>query len=109
MRQKVRKPTFRVTTAPKSLKADVRSREVRYLLSMGVRTVCFVMAFVTQGTLRWLLIVAAFILPYIAVVIANAGRERRTDSMPAYVPDHPRELPAGSDHPSRPQNTRGAV
>jgi hypothetical protein len=109
MRQKVGKPVFRVTTAPKSLKADVRSREIKYLLSMGVRTVCFVMAFVTHGTLRWLLIVAAFVLPYIAVVIANAGRERRSDTLPAYVPDQSRELPPGTDHTSQPQNTRGAV
>jgi Flp pilus assembly protein TadB len=109
MRQKVGKPVFRVSTAPKSLKADVRSREIRYLVSMGVRTVCFVMAFVTHGTLRWLLIVAAFVLPYIAVVIANAGRERRSGTLPAFAPDHPRELPAGTDDTSQPQNTRGAV
>jgi len=109
MHQKPAKPVFRITAAPKSLKADVRSREVRYLISMGVRTVCFVAAFVTQGIVRWLLIVAAFLLPYIAVVIANAGRERRSEAPAAYIPEHGRELPAGPTHDAPPQNTRGAV
>ena len=29
-----------------------------------------------EGVLRWVLIVGAVVLPYFAVVIANAGRER---------------------------------
>jgi hypothetical protein len=76
---------------------------------MGVRTACFVAAFVTHGILRWLLIVAAFVLPYIAVVIANAGRERRTDMVPAFVPPPGRELPPGSGDTQPPENTRGPV
>ena len=43
---------------------------------MGVRTVCFVLAVVTDGWLRWVLIAAAVMLPYLAVVFANGGRER---------------------------------
>ncbi len=109
MHQKSDKTVFRITAAPKSLKADVRSREVRYLLSMGVRTACFVGAFVTQGIVRWLLIVAAFILPYIAVVIANAGRDRRTNMVPAFTAEHDRELPPGPTAKSPPQNTGGPV
>jgi hypothetical protein len=109
MHQKPGKTVFRITAAPRSLKADVRSREVKYLLSMGVRTVCFVGAFVTHGIVRWLLIVAAFILPYIAVVIANAGRDRRSDMVPAFTPDHGRELPPGNDAKAPPQNTGGPV
>lgn len=40
---------------------------------MGVRTACFILAFFTGGVLRWVLIAAAFVLPYIAVVAANSG------------------------------------
>ncbi len=109
MHQKAGKPVFKITGAPRSLKADIRSREVRYLLSMGVRTACFIGAFVTHGIVRWLLIVAAFVLPYVAVVIANAGRERRTEAPAAYLPQHGRELPPGAGHSAPPQNTRGAV
>ena len=43
------------------------------VISMGIRTLCFVAAIlVGDGWLRWVLIVAAVILPYIAVVMANA-------------------------------------
>jgi hypothetical protein len=49
---------------------------------MGIRTVCFVLAIVTTGPLRWVLVSAAVFLPYVAVVLANAG-DRRTVSGPA--------------------------
>jgi Flp pilus assembly protein TadB len=108
MRQKVRTPVFRISAAPRSLKEDVRSREVRYLVSMGVRTVCFLGAFLTQGVVRWLLVVAAFILPYIAVVVANAGRDRRSAAFPAFVPSQNRQLPEGPNH-TAPQKARRDV
>ena len=43
---------------------------------MGLRTVCFVGGIMAEGALRWTLIFGAVVLPYFAVVIANAGRER---------------------------------
>jgi Flp pilus assembly protein TadB len=55
---------------------DVDSRARRYLVSMGIRTVCFVLAVVTHGWLRWALIFLALTLPYLSVVFANSGRER---------------------------------
>jgi hypothetical protein len=49
-------------------------RTRKYLLSMGVRTVCLVLAiFVLHGWLRLIGIAAALVLPWFAVVIANAG------------------------------------
>jgi Protein of unknown function (DUF3099) len=66
-----------ITSARPSKSADIRSREVRYLISMGVRTACFVLAIVVDGPLRWILIAASFVLPYFAVVIANTAN--RTD------------------------------
>lgn len=50
-------------------------RTRKYLLSMGIRTICFVGAIVAHGWLRWVLVAGAVGLPYLAVVIANAGRE----------------------------------
>ena len=64
---------MRITSAQRSRSADIRSREIRYLASMGVRTACFILAFFTGGVLRWVFIVAAFVLPYIAVVAANSA------------------------------------
>lgn len=78
-----------VTNAPRSLRDDRRSREIRYLMSMGIRTLCFVLAFVTTGPLRWTFVVAAFVLPYIAVVFANAGREQKKSTMSEFRPPPP--------------------
>ncbi len=55
----------------------------RYLVSMGVRTACFLLAVVAIAVLHWaivgwILVVAAVILPYIAVVMANATRSMRS-------------------------------
>lgn len=67
---------IRITTAASSPQEDLRGRQRRYLLSMGLRTVCFVGAIVAAlAGLTWLwpiLIAAALILPYVAVVMANA-------------------------------------
>jgi hypothetical protein len=64
----------RITTASTSANADVAKRQRRYLLSMGIRTVCFVGAIVVgEGWLRWALIAGALLLPYVAVVMANAS------------------------------------
>lgn len=68
-------PTYSVTSARRGHARDQRSREVRYLLSMGIRLVCIVLAVVVSGPLRWVFVVGAIVLPYVAVLIANAGRE----------------------------------
>jgi hypothetical protein len=72
---------FSVTGLPASLRDDQGGRMRRYLWSMGIRTVCFVLAVVALGVLHWTvvgwtLVIAAVILPYIAVVVANATRSR---------------------------------
>lgn len=64
---------IRITTASSSAHEDIAARQRRYVLSMGLRTVCFVAAIVTDGVLRWVLVAAALILPYVAVVMANAA------------------------------------
>lgn len=59
---------------------DIGYRQRRYLVSMAVRTVCFVGAILTAvaGAPVWvviLLVVGALFLPYVAVIFANGGRE----------------------------------
>jgi len=91
-----------VTAARSGLTEDVNARTRRYLISMGIRTVCFVMAVLTTGPVRWTLVAAAILLPYIAVVAANAGRERHPAPPPSAV--LPTERPAlrpGPDHDDR--------
>lgn len=74
-----REPVYQITGARRGVRDDVNSRTRRYLVSMGVRTVCFVLAVVADGWLRWVLIGAAVVLPYLSVVFANGGRERTID------------------------------
>lgn len=72
----------RITTAPESRAAERDRRQRRYLISMAIRTVCFIGAVaVGPGWLRWVLAAGAVGLPYIAVVMANnpAGRSEGAD------------------------------
>lgn len=71
----------RITSAPEPLAVDVARRQKRYLIQMGIRIVCFALAVLTWGHLpiafSLVFIVGAVVLPYVAVIFANAGRERR--------------------------------
>ena len=100
MRRRRDDDTIRITTASRPHSEDVRGRERRYLMSMAVRTVCFVLAVVTMGHwVMWLFLVGAVFLPYVAVVVANAGAN--TDPAPEdfrYDPDL-RSLPRGQSQP----------
>lgn len=67
---------FSISAVETGLTQDQSGRERRYLISMGLRTACFVGGILAEGALRWILIIGAVVLPYFAVVVANAGRER---------------------------------
>jgi Protein of unknown function (DUF3099) len=58
---------------------DIRYRQNRYLLMMGIRVLCFIAAllmFVNHlGWLAGIPAVGAIFIPYFAVVFANGGRE----------------------------------
>ena len=68
-----------VTQARRSLSDDISYRQRRYLLMMGIRAACFVIAVVMfVNHLGWLTVipvVGAIVIPYFAVVFANGGRE----------------------------------
>jgi membrane-associated phospholipid phosphatase len=63
---------FTITTAAVDPAVEQRPRQRAYLISMAVRTVCFLGAVVTPSPWRWGLALAAVALPYFAVVVANA-------------------------------------
>jgi Flp pilus assembly protein TadB len=88
-----------ITSARASRSSEIKHRQNRYLFSMAVRTACFVGAVVTTGVLRWVLVAAAFVLPYIAVVMANASERRRTPGPASFGADD-RPLLPGPDSPS---------
>lgn len=82
----------RITTAERSHADDIAMRQKRYLISMGIRTVCFVLAVVSIGHwFLWVFIAASFFLPAVAVIVANARS----------APD-----PGGPDHVEPDRGTR---
>jgi uncharacterized membrane protein YfcA len=91
----------RITTASSSRRDDIAARQRRYVLSMGIRTICFVAAIVSAlagiGWLWPIFIAAALILPYVAVVMANAAASR-SDGFELLDAQYGRpELGAGAD------------
>ena len=87
---------FRITGARAGLQEDVRGRQRRYVISMSIRIVCFLLAAVTSGWVRWTLVACALVIPYIAVVYANGGREPTGDPPDTLRPVPGRELPGSS-------------
>lgn len=90
-----------ITSAEEARPAEIRRREQRYILTMLVRVVCFVLAVVVfTGWLRLVAVGLAVILPWIAVVIANGGPARSDRRQAGFAPkttagDEPRVLAAG--------------
>ncbi|MFB6555040.1 DUF3099 domain-containing protein [Streptomyces sp. NPDC056405] len=93
---------FRITGARTGLQEDVRGRQRRYIISMSVRTVSVVLAACLWNVERHVAIVALVlgaVLPYVSVVIANAGREN-APSLPSTfvtVPTPPMIMPPRAD------------
>ena len=100
-------PAYLVTTASPSPQQDRRQREKRYLILMGLRVVAIIAAIVVGtefhlGALLAVLIVAALVLPWIAVVIANAGPRQSQVGTPSLWSPHRRRLPTGEQSPDDP-------
>ncbi len=88
---------YRVTSAQVGLSEDQSGRTRRYLISMAIRTACFLLAVVVPGWPRWFLIAGAVVLPYLAVVVANAGRENDDfENLETITPLDVRALPPGT-------------
>jgi Protein of unknown function (DUF3099) len=68
-----------VTQARRPMSEDIAYRQRRYLFMMGFRAVCFgitILLFLNHfGWLAAIPAVFAIVIPYVAVVFANGGRE----------------------------------
>lgn len=97
---------FRITGARQSLDDDVRGRQRRYVISMSVRTVSVILAAVLWNVERPVALVAlvlGILLPYVAVVIANAGRENApSPSTFVTAPPRPMIAPPRQDGSEKP-------
>lgn len=90
-----------MTTARAPHSDDIDARQRRYLLIMAVRIACLPGAIVVDGWARWFFIVGAVVLPYIAVVVANAARRTEPGALIPVEPEPRQALP-----PSDPANMR---
>jgi hypothetical protein len=91
---------YAITSAERGITDQQSSRTRRYLISMSIRTACVIAAIFVPGWPRWVLIAGAVVLPYFAVVIANAGREtvRRNQVAPVPVAGYASLPPGPSPH-----------
>ncbi|WP_030264726.1 DUF3099 domain-containing protein [Streptomyces violens] len=88
MRKQSSAQSFRITGARQGLTEDVRGRQRRYVISMSLRTVAVILTAVLWNVERHVAIItliAGLVLPYVAVVIANAGRENVTSLPSTFV------------------------
>lgn len=83
-----------ITSVPEPLADDQARRMRRYLFQMGFRVVCFLGAYLASGWLRWSLVVIAVVIPYIAVILVNAGRDKVSYDTSTVTPGDPKQLPA---------------
>lgn len=72
---------YSITSASSGRSDDLGARELRYGISMGIRTVCFIGSVIAWQTIGgwvpWVLLVGALVLPYTSVILANAGVRQR--------------------------------
>jgi hypothetical protein len=85
-----------VTTAPQSPREEQQQRQRRYLITMGVRVVAVILAIVLVALdLRWeagIAVAASLVLPWIAVVAANAGPRRAASDDPSLLAHERRQI-----------------
>jgi Flp pilus assembly protein TadB len=96
-RERADETVISVTSAQPGRSEDLDSRIARYAWMMSIRIVCFVLAVLTPSPWRWIFIVAAVFLPYVAVVLANAHRTTQLSSADPYTAP---ERPAIGSHPT---------
>lgn len=92
LRKQPSNEVYEISGARSSLSDDQRDRQRKYLLSMTLRVVCFGGAIFVDGPLRWGLLAGSLVLPWMAVVIANAGRENGHRSITSTTYQAGREL-----------------
>jgi Protein of unknown function (DUF3099) len=94
---------IRITTASAGAGADIDSRQKRYVITMGIRTLCFVAVAVLAIShagprwLPWIFIIGAVVLPYVAVVMANVADTKSDGFELRDGTSQDRQLPRGTD------------
>ena len=89
-----RPPVSDISDIGTSRSAEIKSRERRYVYLMLVRVVCFIAAtLVFHGPARWVAVAVAVLIPWLAVVLANAPQVQAVKHA-VYQPRTPRATPS---------------
>ena len=88
-----------VTSVAESRTEDQARRLKQYLVTMGIRTACFVLLVVVDEWYRWIFAAGAVFLPFFAVVAANAVKPRVVGRVRPVLPtvDDTRQITSGPD------------
>lgn len=97
---------YTVTDAHRPMSEDIGYRERRYLITMGIRALCFLLSILFAVTLHgaWrflagVALIGAVVLPYIAVIFANGGREPNGGArFDPYEPESRTQKPISGPH-----------
>ena len=97
--------SIRITIAGRSRAEDIAVRQKRYAISMSIRSLCFIGAVIAGlagiGWLWPILIAGALILPYVAVVMANATNTKSDEMNLMDSPYGARQLTSGREQELR--------
>ncbi|MGO1973877.1 MAG: DUF3099 domain-containing protein [Propionibacteriaceae bacterium] len=85
-----------ITDAKTAGSVEQAGRERRYLLAMGFRVACFIAMIWVPGVFRWILLGCAIVIPYLAVILANAANREQEEPQNFGHPE-PGAAPAVSD------------
>jgi hypothetical protein len=102
-----------VTDAQRPMSEDIAFRERRYLLMMGIRVACFIVAVILfvahEPWLAAIPAIGAIVIPYFAVVFANGGREpSKSSGFRIYQPNLPERYLAAQDPAGEPSRSATA-
>ena len=65
-----------ITDARAGQSKDIHRRQRNYLISMAVRTGCFLALVLIQHPVRWVFLLGALVLPMVAVMLVNESDRR---------------------------------
>jgi hypothetical protein len=94
-----------ITEARRSLDDDFNSRRKKYLIMMLTRALCIIGAASTFQISGWLaaaFVVAALILPWVAVLIANDRAPKEAVRFRRFLTPHRSQHELSAAHPARP-------
>jgi predicted tellurium resistance membrane protein TerC len=76
-----------VTSLDISPEQERRTRFIKYAIAMTIRVICLLLGVVVKGWFMWVCFAGAILLPYFAVVLANAqgSSSRRTSTAEAPI------------------------